>query len=331
MKKISLLFIILSLLIFDLNAQSSYSNGFVDGYKKGYCYLDVGCVPPVTPVIPVLRIGEKDTYQDGYNRGFDLGLDDKKKTTKSYTNERPTQDNKPMTESGRYPQPARYNPQDTYVSPDWDLLFQAAMAKREFQRQKVLANMQQTVNQYNSFHKYPQTIENGWHNVVIMDNYSYCGNDKVFVNDNKITKYIYQDCFEMDLIFSGNISQGHGIIKIRSLSTSKESGYMDVFFIEAISKPSSHANPPASGSISFFTDLKRSKNVRLWVNGEYYGYFKKYFSYGSGYPNCGGDGTITIPGEPGTYSYKAKSGLRVWRGEINIKPGKCYLQGIMKK
>ena len=56
--------------------QSKYNNGFNDGYKKGYCHdKGVGCIEPIAPIAPIPAIGEDlNNYQDGYNRGFQMGL-----------------------------------------------------------------------------------------------------------------------------------------------------------------------------------------------------------------------------------------------------------------
>lgn len=56
---------------------SAFSDGFRDGYKAGYCYGEVFCIAPLPPIPPFPRIGE-NTYQDGYNRGFLAGLNDKR-------------------------------------------------------------------------------------------------------------------------------------------------------------------------------------------------------------------------------------------------------------
>lgn len=52
-------------------AQSTFSSGFEAGYKAGYCYGSPGCVTPLVPVAPAGGF----SYQDGYNKGFQMGLD----------------------------------------------------------------------------------------------------------------------------------------------------------------------------------------------------------------------------------------------------------------
>ena len=56
--------------------QSAYDKGFDEGYKKGYCYEKLSCIPPIPPIAPIPKIGESSSsYQDGYNRGFKVGLE----------------------------------------------------------------------------------------------------------------------------------------------------------------------------------------------------------------------------------------------------------------
>lgn len=63
-----------------LFAQTEYGRGFKDGYKEGYCYNDYGCIGKLAPITPIPFIGEKSTsYQDGYNRGFKMGIGDKQR------------------------------------------------------------------------------------------------------------------------------------------------------------------------------------------------------------------------------------------------------------
>ncbi len=58
--------------------KSAYSRGFEVGFKEGYCYNNktVDCFTPLTPLAPMPRLNEsKESYTDGYNRGFQFGLD----------------------------------------------------------------------------------------------------------------------------------------------------------------------------------------------------------------------------------------------------------------
>jgi hypothetical protein len=52
---------------------NSFCAGFEEGFKSGACDGKFGCIPPIPPICPIPNIGEQ-TFQDGYNRGFKLGL-----------------------------------------------------------------------------------------------------------------------------------------------------------------------------------------------------------------------------------------------------------------
>jgi hypothetical protein len=55
---------------------SGFCAGWEDGYKSGWCYQEMYCLPPLTPLCPLPRLGE-DSYQGGYNRGFIQGINDR--------------------------------------------------------------------------------------------------------------------------------------------------------------------------------------------------------------------------------------------------------------
>ncbi len=55
-----------------LYSQSSFSDGYAEGYKKGYCLEDITCVPPIAPIAPIPAPGYS-TYSDGYARGVQAG------------------------------------------------------------------------------------------------------------------------------------------------------------------------------------------------------------------------------------------------------------------
>jgi len=87
MKKhvITLMLLLLTIVAF---SQTNYDKGFQNGYKEGYCYNDFGCISPIPPITPIPYIGESNNnYQDGYNRGFKTGTEDKQRNnTKSSGN-----------------------------------------------------------------------------------------------------------------------------------------------------------------------------------------------------------------------------------------------------
>jgi len=149
MKKPLLLFITL-LLSLSTFGQSDYSRGFQNGYKVGYCYNDYGCIPPIPPITPIPRIGEsQDNYQDGYNRGFKQGLEDKQVKKPSYPNKTETHVD--------YSAPVL---QDTYNPVE----FVQHIKDRQFQIQKELYEQRQK-NTAEGMKKYSLEIE-GWEDQI---------------------------------------------------------------------------------------------------------------------------------------------------------------------
>lgn len=56
--------------------QTQFSNGWKDGYKKGYCNNDLTCIDPIPPAPPAPPIKQTNIsdYKFGYNEGFQAGL-----------------------------------------------------------------------------------------------------------------------------------------------------------------------------------------------------------------------------------------------------------------
>tara|TARA_R110002049_G_scaffold277039_3_gene455366 strand:+ start:1890 stop:3188 length:1299 start_codon:yes stop_codon:yes gene_type:complete len=73
-----------------LFAQTSFDSGFKAGYKNGYCQdKGVGCIEPIPPIAPIPTVNESSSsYQDGYNRGFQMGMNAQKSSTDSNDRQR---------------------------------------------------------------------------------------------------------------------------------------------------------------------------------------------------------------------------------------------------
>jgi len=71
-KLMLLLAVLFTVSSFTPNTQTSYCDGFKEGYSEGYCFEIEICNPPIPPLCPIPDIG-RTTYKDGYNKGFNLG------------------------------------------------------------------------------------------------------------------------------------------------------------------------------------------------------------------------------------------------------------------
>lgn len=77
-KKSLILFINLVCYYLAFTQSTPFAKGFDKGFKEGYCYnhSTVDCLTPLTPLTPLPRLNEsQDSYSNGYNRGFQTGLD----------------------------------------------------------------------------------------------------------------------------------------------------------------------------------------------------------------------------------------------------------------
>lgn len=334
MRKVLIIIFILANL--SIQAQDSYTKGFQSGYKAGYCYNDFGCIEPIPPITPIPKIGESSyNFQDGYNRGFSMGLDDKKTKT---------------TNRGSQYTTSTYTPQAHYQADDfsqnYNLLLKAMEMKqaqmemyqaqnernKQIKQEKAVGMMNQVKSYYNSLNQFPSVINNGWHKVISMNNYDFCEERKVYVENNKVTKYVIDDWDERSISYSLDISKGKTIVQL--LNDDGGNGEtIELYFLEYINNPNSSTKSPiGSGKVCFWTSWKRGGNMELYFDGNYAGKFTSFFENGS--PYCGQQGTITIKYKPGTYEFKVVSEgnftSKTWKGTVTINPNGCFLQGLTK-
>lgn len=136
-KTLPIIFLLISNIIF---CQSNFNNGFNDGYKKGYCQdKGIGCLAPIPPIPPIPEIGENsNSYQDGYNRGFKVGMQANSGTTNSSnTRERY------KTTSAQFVDDFVYNP---YKDPN---VLNLAMKVAELKAQKLKSLFDKATESYN--------------------------------------------------------------------------------------------------------------------------------------------------------------------------------------
>lgn len=115
MKQLFLLFLFSLCYTFGF-AQTTFNRGFNIGYKEGYCHNETVCTPPIPPMAPMPTIHESsNSYQDGYNRGFKVGLEHKQRK----------QTERAIASSSRHSQPIHSEFINTYVAPPLELMHNA--------------------------------------------------------------------------------------------------------------------------------------------------------------------------------------------------------------
>lgn len=325
----TLLLLFFTIVVF---GQNNYDRGFKNGYKEGYCYNDVSCVAPIPPITPIPLIGEgSESYQDGYNRGFKTGLEDKQAKKTNSGGYQPNSGGRQQGGQGPY--------LPKYSTIDYGVLMKALEMRQaqyeqneQMKKEKAVGLMNQVKAFYNSLTTFPEEISDGWHKVISTNNYDFCAERKVYVSNNKVTKYVIDDWMEKSISYPTKINNAKAMVQL--VNDDGTTGDMvELYFLEFLNNPSSNTSPPSgSGKISFWTNWKNAGSMELYFDGMYIGKFSSYFDNGS--PSCGQQGTLTITYKPGTYSYKAVSSggwsTKTWDGTVTIYAGGCQLQGLTK-
>lgn len=192
----------------------------------------------------------------------------------------------------------------------------------ENERKSTINRMNQIISFYNSFSSYPTKIKDGWHMVHSMNNKDFCEERKVYVQNNKVTKYVIDDWDKMDIQYSNSISSGKTRVKLVG-----NDDFLDLYFLDYLNNPNKTVtSPQSSGKVSFWKDFTGGGYVKIWVEENYIGEIKHYFD--SGTPSCSQNGTVVYEGKPGTYNYVAKNNELTWKGSFTISANDCKNQKL---
>ncbi len=183
--------------------------------------------------------------------------------------------------------------------------------------------MKQTVTFYNSFSEYPKSVRDGWHIVHVMNNKDYYVKAKVYVQNNKITKYIVNNWFEAVIEYANTITNAKSVIKLNGYGQE----YKSVYFLDYLNNPNTNASPPEkSGRYILWQDFKNGGNTKVWVNDEYAG---EITTYSSEAPTCSSKNTFVYFNKVGTYKYKAKNNDFTWTGTFTIEADECKTKKLL--
>ncbi len=209
-------------------AQNNFSRGYNEGFPIGYCYYDgIGCIPPITPIVPIPLIGESlNSYLDGYNRGLLDGIKNRNEkkcisTFKKNTNNLSTYsvpqtipEFKPFTPNFNFYQQVLSHKQEEYNSknkntqnkpvtdPNLDKFLKEYMSMENIELRKQFIKLCKA--QYSTFTSFPTSFRNGLYKATIIGEPP-SGQEKpyptikenctVLVQDNKIIMIQEKDLF----------------------------------------------------------------------------------------------------------------------------------------
>lgn len=207
----------------------------------------------------------------------------------------------------------------------YEARLQAAKAE---QREKAKACANQIKELYPTLGKYPDRLNDGWYNVAVTNYYDMCGERKVYVQNNRITKYFIDNYAERSVSFSSPIIEGKAHIKL--FLNGADTEIHDVYFLDYIIDPTISASKPSFGKYTFYTTFKRAGTVKVYIDGMYAGILNQYFDPKIGTPYCGQEssGTITFSYKPGTYNFIAEGTTKKWSGKITIDVDGCGMMNL---
>ena len=317
-------------------SQGNYAVGFKVGYKEGYCYGEYNCLTPSIPLTPLLKIGESyDSYKDGYNRGFIMGQEDK---AVEKSNSGPFKSAINTNNSNYNSGVSSVTPISTYVSPNYDVLLKTIEIQQEAyarddqkKKEKAIANMNQVKEYYESLKSYPSSINNGWYNVISTNNYDNCFECKVYVSNNKVTKYVEEEWLFVPISYSLEISNAKAMVQLKS-NAAGNGDMVTLYFLEYINDKYSYVSPPSGpGEVCFYAGkIKRGGIVDIiCLDAGVIGQLTLCFEEVA--PSCGQTGTQTEECKPGTYTYSASNSKYNWSGSFTITAGRCTQVCIQEK
>lgn len=197
------------------------------------------------------------------------------------------------------------------------------------EKAKAQKKVQEIRDYYGTLGKYPETVADGWHDVVMLSGDEFITYIKVQVKNNKISLFVWDDWIEQEVSFSGPIINGKTGAKLKNGRGALE-GMAEVYFINYIADNTVMASAPLKpGKVTFWTNNKKFDEVFVLFEDAKLGAFKHKYAYTTP-PECGSEAEINVIYKPGTYSYKAyEKGSYSWNTkEYGI--GKVICEGNVK-
>jgi|26BtaG_2_1085354.scaffolds.fasta_scaffold00089_16 hypothetical protein len=183
-------------------------------------------------------------------------------------------------------------------------------------------------NLYSERTTFPETIIDGWHSVKVTDNFNYCSDAKVLVNENEIKQMVIENYAELSLVFTPitGIKNAKSTVNINLKNGTTDTA--EIYFLYDLDKPNTTSEPLQAGYVTFWSDLRNAKTIEIWFKKQKQGKIEKQLENA----DCFTDGGLTLKLKPGSYDFKAESrGAKSWSGTIEIRENECYTYSLNKK
>jgi hypothetical protein len=172
---------------------------------------------------------------------------------------------------------------------------------------------------YNSYSSHPDTITNGWHNVVATDNLNFCRDAKVLVSDNRITDFVIDNCIHLNFTSTGTIKKAKNVVTFKNFNGEKLE-IAEVYFMYDIEEPVIVAPPIEPAYVCFWTKKSGYLTEKIEIDGNLIDGVRSKLAKE---PECFGEGTVSLTLPPGRYSFRAMKSGNDHEGEVELKSGEC--------
>ena len=196
--------------------------------------------------------------------------------------------------------------------------------KREIEVQKSQFRIEQVKETYRASNIYPESILDGWHLVMVTDNYNFCNEAKAMVENGQIIKLVIDNYMPNSLNFTtiNPIRNAKSLLSLKDENNNPTST-VEVYFTNDLEQPTIVDAPLEAGYICFYSDMGRAKSIKIRLEktniGELGGKIEDE-------PACFDENTITIALKPQSYEFRAFGrGTINWEGVAVVKQGQCLL------
>lgn len=202
---------------------------------------------------------------------------------------------------------------------------------REENARRMRAKIDEYKTYYAGLESYPETVKNGWHDVILISGDRFIDERKVYVENNKIQYVIYDNWMPEDVNFTGIIKDGKCAMSFKNASENL-SGLLDVYFFNAMADPNSNtATPLQAAKLVFWTTKSDYKSMRVNVEGNPFGPFiVKHKKTDEIDPNNVEELIVYV--KPGIIDYGRHNGITGKpsgkAGRINAESGQTYVLRI---
>jgi len=200
------------------------------------------------------------------------------------------------------------------------------LQRLQYEREQSMAKLGMIKAQYAGYDTFPAKIVDGWHNVIATDNTNFCKDAKVLIKNNRVTRFVIEDCIPINFLATSEIKKAKNIITIKNFN-GEQLNLLELYFLYDIEQQNITSAPGQPGYVCFWTDHWKPENIVLKMDDKLMEKFTVGFDKE---PECFAKGTICRILKPGTYSYFAdkRGGAGSWRGTFEIKPGYCIRIGF---